>query len=446
MKRFRILLTALAVILSVSLALSACGGGGDGSGTDKDGNTLIKIMFHVDKQSAEGLAYKKRVDDFNVYYKDQKIKAVPEFYARSTSATSYETTLSNLKTDGNLPDIITFDAPNTASYAKSKILYSIDNLISAETKNDFFEISKNTYNGKLYGLPIQESSAGIYYNKNIFSAAGVNVSAYTVENPWTFDQFKEVCQRLKDSGKCELAIDLRLNATVDETATYLLYPFIYAAGGKFLSDDGLTATGYLNSAKTVAGFQFIKDIEAAGYTTYSPNDTNFFTGKYAMYLSSGWTIPDLDNKYPDVFPDRNSWGVLPYPKSEAKASATGSWSFGMTDNGKDNKDKAKLLLEWMVSLESSKGITAATGMIPARKSIYTDDAGELKVTYAAGSPELVLYQQLSTSGTARPVTIGYPNFTSAFADIIKGMKNDSNVSGVCNTIATNLQTELNRLK
>ena len=93
---------------------------------------------------------------------------------------------------------------------------------------------------------------------------------------------------------------MRIDATKDETAPYLLYPFIYAAGGSFVSEDGYTAEGYYNSAATASGFQFIKDLITEGYTSYSIGSTDFFTGKVGMYLSSGWTIPDLDNKYSSV--------------------------------------------------------------------------------------------------------------------------------------------------
>ncbi|MCF0113239.1 MAG: hypothetical protein HUJ60_04620, partial [Bacilli bacterium] len=69
-----------------ALMLSSCTGGfiggdsGDNSGIIA--GTTIKIMFHVDSKSAEGIAYKKRVDEFNKQYKD-KYKAAATFKART---------------------------------------------------------------------------------------------------------------------------------------------------------------------------------------------------------------------------------------------------------------------------------------------------------------------------------------------------------------------------
>lgn len=440
MKKLLCSLTSLLLVVIMLFGMTACVGGnpdgtgdGDGTSTDKEGNTIVKIMFHVDKSSTEGQAYQKRIDAFNAAYKDQKIKAQAIFKARSAGASGYETELQNNQLEGTLADIITFDAPNTAAYASAGLLYDISDLISKDEQDKFFSL--NMYNGKLYGLPIQESSAGFFYNKKIFRAAGIDVGGYTAENPWTFEQFKDVCARLKAHGVT--AVDMRLDATKDETAPYLLYPFIYAAGGDFVSSDGYTAKGYYNSAETAKGFQFIKDLITAGYTSYSIGATDFFTGKVGMYLSSGWTIPDLDNKYREQFASRDDWGLLPYPKGAEAASATGSWSYAITNNHHEDKTASLELLKWMTSAESSEAITTATGMIPARRDVVKN--------YAQGSPEYTLLKQLELSGRERPVTVAYPTFSTTFNQIIYGLGN-GNVTDLLNNATNTLQDAMDKVK
>ena len=405
------------------------------------GRVRIKIQFHVDSSSKEGIAYQKRVDEFNkayngVYY------ATPIFYARSAGATDYEQQIIAQKTDGTLPDVITFDAPNCASYAYSEILANMTSYFTDEEKEDFLSLNtvlNSEGEPQLYGLPIQESSAGFYYNKKIFADAGINVSAYTVENPWTFAQFKQVCATLKSKGVT--AVDMRFDATTDETATYLLYPFIYAAGGEFVSSNGWNATNHFNKTESKNGFKFLKELITSGYTSYSIGATDFFTGKVGMYLSSGWTIPDLDNKYPEQFPNRSSWGLLPYPQDVNKASANGSWSYGMTRNGPKNTVKNKAasiaLIKWMSSAESSTVITDATGMIPARISCNPN--------YGEGSPERVLLDQLASTSRERPVTVGYPNFSIAFRGIIATLR-DKDVDASVEAATSELQSQLDEIR
>lgn len=434
MKKLLTSIISIMLVLTMVFGMTACGpddGGNDV--TDAEGNTIIKIMFHVDKSSTEGQAYQKRINAFNAVYKDQKIKAQAVFKARSAGASGYETELLNNQLEGTLADIITFDAPNTAAYANAGLLYDISNLISADEQEKFYSL--NMYEGKLFGLPIQESSAGFFYNKKIFRAAGIDVSAFSAENPWTFAQFVEVCAKLKAHGVT--AVDMRLDATKDETAPYLLYPFIYAAGGSFTSEDGYTATGYYNSNATAKGFQFIKDLISNGYTSYAIGATDFFTGKVGMYLSSGWTIPDLDNKYRENFASRDDWGLLPYPKDVVAASATGSWSYAITNNHHEDKTAILELLKWMTSAESSQAITDATGMIPARKDVAKN--------YEPGSPEYTLLKQLELSGKERPATVAYPTFSTTFNQVIAGLGN-SDVMSLLNSSTNTLQTEMNRLK
>ena len=404
---------------------------GNVSSPSSGGKKSLSILFHVDAQSAEGIAYKKRLDAFNNAYASQGLKVSGSFKARTTGVSTYETELTQMKTQGTLPDIITFDAPMCAKYAKEEILVDITNKLTQEELDPF--LTTNTYQGKLYGLPIQESSAGFYYNKKLFAQAGIDVSAYTAENPWTFAQFKDVCAKLAAKGITPA--DMRLDATKDETATYLLYPFVYAAGGEFLSQDGWTAKGYLDSDASKKGFQFLKDCISSNYTSFAINPTDFFTGKVGMYLSSGWTIPDLDKKYKETFPDRDSWGLLPYPMDAQKASATGSWCFGVTNNGTKDKTNAVTLLKFLTSAESSAGITGTTGMISARKDVPGAD----------GAPETMLRTQLATSGRARPESVGYSEFSATFGTIIASLKSKE-VNDVVSSQATTLNNKLRDLK
>ena len=432
----------LSALLAVLMAFSfiGCGGGGPEEEVDADGNTIIDMMVHVAQQSAEGMAYNRITDAFNSSdaAKENKIRIRVDYSPRSTSATGYETELGNMLNNGTLPDIITFDAPNTWNYAENGILADITDLIAEETQSDFFEISKNTYNGKLYGLPIQESSAGIYYNKAIFRSAGLlsEVENMTVDNAWTMTQFESICNRLK--GKCDLPVDLQLYNANDEMATYLLYPFILAGGGTFLSSDGMTATGYFDSAATVAAFDRLRNWVNNGYTSFDASNVGFYTGRIAMYLSSGWSIPEIRNQYTQQLGE--DWGILPYPKGDTgvAASATGSWSFGMTTQCA-TPEKAAVVLEWLVSTDSSVAITDATGMIPARRS-----AVERK-GYTPGSPEYVLYDQLNKTGKTRPGTIAYPEFSSRFRAVINQIREGTQTtSAIVSGQAAQLQEYLGR--
>ena len=75
-------------------------------------------------------------------------------------------------------------------------------------------------------------------------------------------------------------------------------------------------------------------------------------------------------------------------------------------------------------------------MIPANKEVETN--------YAAGSPEDVLYQQLQKTGMARPITVGYPQFSSAFGQVISGLR-EGDLSTLVDNKASVLQGNLDKL-
>ena len=332
-----------------------------------------------------------------------------------------------------MPDIFTFDSPNCAAYANSKYLTDLTSYLTDEEKAKI--INPNEYDGKMYGIPIQESSAGFFYNKALLDQAGVDVSGITVDNPWTFSEFKEVCKKLK--AKNITPVDMRMDATNDETAPYLLYPFIYAAGGSFLDSTGKVATGYFNSDASKKGYQFLRDLLDAKYTSYGIGATDFYTGKVGLYLSSGWSISFMDSKYKSTFPDRSTWGILPYPKEVIAASPNGSWSFGVGTNTAEDKRPVIELLKYITNATSSKTITDATGMIPANRDVATN--------YEANSPEDVLQQQLVKTSKVRTPTVGYPEFSSTFNQVISALSEGS-VSDLVDNKAQVLQRKLDQIK
>lgn len=396
---------------------------GEASAEGANGNTVVSVMFHVSTSSKEGQAYKKRIDAFNEEYKDQKIKAQATYIPRTSGSSANETALTAMKSEGTLPDIITFDSPKCSYYAANDILYDITNMVK-DIQDEFIGSSINYYDNKIFGLPVQESSAGFYYNKALFRQAGITdkeIAEYSDDTPWTYAQFLSVCERL--SSVCSTAaVDMRFKATTDETAPYLLYPFVYASGGNFCSADGNTVTGYFDSDNTVSAFRFFKNILDRGYSSYTVDANDFYNGKVGMFLSSGWTIPDLRNKNYTAFPGGEGWGLLPYPYEAdgCAASATGSWSFGITDNHHKDKSAARMLLRWLVTDESSAVITEHTGMISAKKAVNEG-------RYAEGSPEEMLLKQLANTGRSRPAMVGYTVLSTTFNQVIHDLQFNSDL-------------------
>jgi multiple sugar transport system substrate-binding protein len=134
--------------------------------------------------------------------------------------------------------------------------------------------------GKIYGLPKDFDTNAVWYNKEIFEAAGVDFPSAD----WTWDDFRAAAKALTGDGVWGVA------APLDYQGGY--YNTIYQAGGQVISDDGTTSV--IDSPEAVAGLKFWTDLQADGSspTLQQLSDTEAVTmfqqGKVAMYMSGAY--------------------------------------------------------------------------------------------------------------------------------------------------------------
>ncbi len=430
MKKWKLGVAAIATV--AALSLTGCNNSQSGSSNNKN----VTMWVHFSNTDPEGKALQKNINDFN---KENKhgYKAKVQYIPRSGSGGGYEDKINAALNSGSLPDVLTLDAPNTAAYAHSKIIQPIGKYIS--NKGDILPsvIKQGTYDKKLYAVGYSESSVGFYYNKKMFKEAGIKDSEIaTLQHPWTWTQFKDICKRLKNHFH-EPAINMNLNDR-SEMALYSLAPFVWSAGGSITNPAGTKAVGYFNSKQTTSAFQLIQDMVKDGYTTISPKDKGFETGKYAMMMTGTWEIQTLNNQYKNL-----KWGVMPYPVSPAthkSVSPTGAWQYAMSSAAK-NKKAAGALINFLMSKKAIYRSNMKTSGLPVRKSVA-------KMMLPKVNPQMRFFiKQNQTTGHPRPVLVNYPQVTRTFADTVQNVtlyKKNPNVQRVMNSQAKVIQKYLDK--
>lgn len=377
MKKWK--LGVAAITAASALVLGACGNN-QNSSNDKN----VTMWVHVSNTDPEGKALQKNVNDFN---KENKhgYKAKVQFIPRSGSGGGYEDKVNAALNSGSLPDVLTLDGPNTAAYAHAKIIQPVGKYIT--DKSDILQTIKNqgTYKGKLYAVGYSESSVGFYYNKKMFKEAGIKDSEIaTLKNPWTWTKFEDICKRLTNHFH-EPAINMNLNDH-SEMALYSMAPFVWSAGGSITNPAGTKAIGYFNSKQSTSAFQLIQDMVKKGYTTISPKDKGFETGKYAMMMTGA-------------------------------------------------------LINFLMNKKCMYRSDMANTVLPARKSVS-------KMMEPKVNAEIKFFiKQNQTTGHARPVLVNYPQVTRTFADTVQDVtlyKKNPNVQKVMNTQAKVIQKYLDK--
>ncbi|MCK9524915.1 MAG: sugar ABC transporter substrate-binding protein [Limnochordia bacterium] len=270
---------------------------------------------------------------------------------------------------GTAPDVMFLN--NIPSYAARGALMPLNDLIE---KNNF-DLSAYyqelllpfTYQGQLHGLPRDNDTTILYYNQDLFDAAGV---AYP-DDTWTWDDLLEAAKALTvrdERGR------VTQYGVVLESNKYTI--FIHQNGGE-LFDDYMNPSQYLgDSPETIEAMQFMGDLinkhgvaPSFAQMLQLGNSTELFaSGLVAMAMTNAARVPTFQQS--DF-----SWGIAPLPMgpSGTRANTMSGAGYVMSSNTK-HPEEAWTFLSFLGG-EGGHTIFASSGVaVPAFRSEQTHNA------------------------------------------------------------------------
>lgn len=403
-------------VLSAMLTASLAAGMMTGMVSVVNAEEPVELTMWVhETDSDEGKLYAALAEEFNTQYEGVYHVELSQI-ARSGDAGGYDDKINAAISNGGLPDIFTIDGVTVAQYADANAIVPIDEYFTEEELSDFNPsiIQQGTYDGKLYTLGAMDSSVGIFYNKDMFEAAGIEPA--TAEEPWTLAELEDAAAKLT-TDDC-YGITMSLDAK-DETVIYFFLPLIYSQGSNVFAEDGLTVDGYLNGEAAVNLFTWIKEMVDNGYASATPAENSFELGQAAMALTGSWEPGNLA-KF-DI-----NWGLMPmaiYDEDSSMASACGSWTFGMSSNCPEEKREAAAeLLRFMTSTDASARMYAANAMPPSRATAFAS------IEAFKEEPLSVFSYQLQNTAMARPVSVNYGILSTQFATALQNILTGQDVT------------------
>lgn len=364
MKHIRITAGLAAGIAALTLA-AACGGGsstgdsGGGGSSATKAHGPIQIWLSNNKQE---LAWgKAMVAGWNKAHADEQISA-QEIPAGKSS----EEVLGAAITAGNAPCLVFNVAPAAVSqFEKQQGLVALDQFpgavkyITDRTGDRAKQYASS--NGKFYQMPWKSNPVMIFYNKALFTKAGIDTAKPPLS---TYDEFIATSKKIVESKVAQAAI---WPAPTSEffQSWFDFYP-LYAAqsGGTQLVKNG-KATFDDTTGKKVAGFwQKMYQQGLAPKETF--NGDSFATGKAAMAIVGPWAVA----VYKDV-----KWGVVPVP-TETGMPADQIHTFSDAKNVSifsacKNQGTAFDVLKFATSKEQDQQLLTLTGQMPLRKDLTT---------------------------------------------------------------------------
>ena len=384
MKRIISITAGLAAALLVA---AACGDGGQSASESTESRGPIKIWYSNNEQE---IAWgKQMVEAWNAEHPDEKVTAqqIPE-------GSSSEEVISAAITAGNAPCLIFNTAPAAVpQFQKQGGLVPLDDFEGAaeyieERTGDRAEQYKSA-DGKYYQLPWKSNPVMIFYNKEIFTKAGIDA-----ENPplSTYDEFLDTARKIVSSGAAEYAIWPSPTSEFYQP-WFDFYP-LYAAetGGKQLVEDGKSGFAAEEGQRVAEFWKTLYDENLASREAYSGDA--FGEGKVAMRIAGPWAIAS--------YGESMDWGVVPVPTSDGKAPDE-TYTFSDAKNvamytACEHRATAWDVLKFATSEKQDGKLLEMTGQMPMREGLP-----ETYPDYFASHPEY------ETFAAQADLTVEVPN-------------------------------------
>lgn len=259
----------------------------------------------------------------------------------------------------------------TPKYAAEGVLENLDPYIekSGYDLNDYWPglLESAMYNGSVYGFPRDIEVNVLYYNKDLFDAAGVE---YPTPD-WTWDDLLAAAEKLtvKDASG-----NVTRYALAAEGGKYSKW--LNQNGGAILDDYRNPSKCMLAEPASIAAIQFFADMMANGYAmrdadlSQAGGDAAVFqSGQAAMILQNTSRVSAFNaaGMNYDV-------SVVPIPKGGKRWNAAGGAAWVMS-SGSDNKDAAWTFLQWLQSTDGGQKLYTERGEIfPALQSVANSPA------------------------------------------------------------------------
>lgn len=276
----------------------------------------------------------------------------------------FKTALLTAIAGGDVPDTARMDIAWVSEFASQGALTQLDGAMP-----DFDSIaasvfpgplSTNKWDGHYYGLPQNTNTQVLVYNKASFEAAGITAP------PATMEEFAQVACALTDTAKGTYGY------AQGGTYFWAPAPVFYAMGGKVTDPEITTATGYVNSAESVAAFAMLKDLYDKG--CLSPNllgggiatDAGQGTGIYGMIIDGPWMVDIYKGNYPDL---KYDFALIPAGPN-GTSSVVGGEDVVILGGAK-HVAEAQKWVSFLMSADTQKAL-AQVGVMPTLSGLTGD--------------------------------------------------------------------------
>jgi sn-glycerol 3-phosphate transport system substrate-binding protein len=423
----------LAGLGTAGAALAACSSGGSGSGTTgtvgtsgtagtgtgttspassfpigaaaKASSKPVKVTMWHSMTENNLKTLDKLVSQFNAAQSDVKVSLVNQTSYGDT-LTAYTAALGNT---ANLPDLVQIESIDSQTVIDSQSIVPAGDAVAA----DHFDVSSLlpstlnffTVEGKLWGMPWNESSQILYFDQNAFERAGLDPA----KPPTTLDEYRTACETIVSKKVAKFGTSLKLTPSNFED-------WIAQAGKLFVNNgNGRTARATQVEFGGSVGqpfFDFYSSMLSSKLAqSTAGNGSAAFDNLFAIgsgiapmtietSAALGTILVVLKDAYKKV---KLGVGPLPAPAGPGGTPYGGAGLFMVKDSPPERQDGAWQFIKFLLGAGPMATWSLGSGYIPINSAAV--DLTAIKAAWAKVPQYKVAYAQILAT-KATPATAG----------------------------------------
>lgn len=354
-------------VLGATLALTGCqsgpGGaeaGGTGSAVD-DGTTVTMWTRSATADFTQSL-----VDAYNASHQNKVDLTVIPFDA-------YQQKVGAAAGSKQLPDILSSDVVYAPNYSTKGIFADITGRVQALPYAEDLapaHVDASTVDGKVYAVPHAMDLSALFYNKKLFTEAGLDPD----EPPTSLTELAASAKKISDLGGKKSGYYFGGNC--GGCMLFGTWPSVWASGGDVIAPDGKSSV--IDNPQAAAVYSLYGQMFEDGSAPADARNENgttqtgvFQSGNIGMQTLGATALSTLkDTKDLEI-------GVAPIPGLDGGTSSfIGGDVVGISATS-TKADAAWDFISWSISDEAQIEVVAESGNIPARVDLasnkYTTD-------------------------------------------------------------------------
>jgi multiple sugar transport system substrate-binding protein len=261
----------------------------------------------------------------------------------SVPAANLPTVLATQLSAGSPPDVSWLGIEDSKQFIDAGVLVDLEPTLKEVEGYDYDDLipslQAHWQNADgLFGVPMSTSGRAMYYNADLFAAAGVpNPDEMMAAGTWDWEHFAAAAKAITDAtGEPGFAIE--------DTKWSALVPLMYAFGAMPWNDDATSCT--MTSPEMTAAMELYHKMIFEDKSTPLPSQqTNFWGGQAgatSTYISSAKKLADA------TF----NWGIVPTPSGPGGDKQQVGQTSWVAFNGAKHADAAARLVAFLTNQDS----------------------------------------------------------------------------------------------